>query len=308
MYDVYIGNMLLPIAPEKITTKINGRNETVNLIDDGEISILKSAGLTTVNFNVLFPNFQYPFAHYPKGFQRPKYYLEKLETLKSKKKPIQFIITRNIPSGGRQTYKPFNTNLTVSIEDYQIIDDAKNGFDIEVQIFLKQFKDYGTKTFTVETPSATAPVVVEATRIESTSSGDGKKSGGKSSGGKSGGKSKTYKVMIPGMSCLTTTATSVQAAITKVIGSSWTGNVEVDGKTYYVSKGKITTKPAKKTTVPATVKKSVEKVTGAITTGIKTAVSAISTVVKTLTSTVRKPTTVTKPVVKPQAKTLMMKQ
>ena len=28
MYDVYLSNVLLPIAPEKITTQINGKNET----------------------------------------------------------------------------------------------------------------------------------------------------------------------------------------------------------------------------------------------------------------------------------------
>lgn len=285
MYDVYLGKMLLPITPDKIITQINGKNETVTLIDEGEISILKEHGLSTVSFNALFSDFKYPFSQYPDGFHRAGYYLDELEKLKSKKKPFQFIITRKIPVNGNKTFKPYNTNLTVSLENYQIIDDARNGFDIEVQINLKQFKDYGTKTFKVEKPSSTAPMVVEPTRPESTSGGGGKKSGGGSK--KGGGKSKTYQVVIPGMSRLSITATSVQDAITKAMGSTWTGDVYVDGKTYYVKKGKITTKPSKKTTVPDTVKKAVDKVVKKV----KETVDKVTSVVKTITDKVRKPTT-----------------
>lgn len=145
MYDVYISDMLLPIAPSKIKMQINGKNETATLINDGEISILKNAGLSTVNFTVLLPNVKYPFAQYPDGFKAAGYYLDTLERLKNQKKPFQFIVTRKTPVNKRL----FNTNLTVSLENYQIIDDAKNGFDVEVQINLKQFREYGTKTFKV---------------------------------------------------------------------------------------------------------------------------------------------------------------
>lgn len=286
MYDVYLGKMLLPITPDKITTQINGKNETVTLIDEGEISILKEHGLSTVSFNALFSDFKYPFSQYPDGFHRAGYYLDELEKLKSEKKPFQFIITRKIPVNGNKTFKPYNTNLTVSLENYQIIDDARNGFDIEVQINLKQFKDYGTKTFNVETPSPTAPIVVEPIRPESTSGGGGGGGGGK----KRGGKSKTYQVVIPGMSRVSITATSVQDAITKAMGSTWTGDVYVDGKTYYVVKGKISTKPTKKTSVPSTAKKAVE----AVKKTVNKVTSTISSVVKTIKDKVRKPTTPTK--------------
>ena len=109
MYDVYISNTLLPIAPEKITMQINGKNETATLINDGEISMLKTPGLTTVSFIVLFPNVKYPFAQYPDGYHRAGYYLNKLEALMNKKKPFQFIVTRKTPVNK----KLFNTNLTV---------------------------------------------------------------------------------------------------------------------------------------------------------------------------------------------------
>ena len=47
-YDVYLKKCLLPVTPSKITTKINNANETVTLMDEGEINILKKAGLTDI--------------------------------------------------------------------------------------------------------------------------------------------------------------------------------------------------------------------------------------------------------------------
>lgn len=275
MYDVYIDGVLLPIAPEKITTQINGRNETVNLINDNEVNILKAAGLTTISLPVLLPNSKYPFARYPSGFKMAGYYLDKLAALKSSKKPFQFIVTRHFPTNK----KLFNTNITCSLENYQIVDDAKNGFDIEVQINLKQFKSYSTKTFTAERPSPTAPVVVNPNRPASTSSGGGNNGGG-GSGGKTGGGSskKTYKVQIPGMSVLSIKASSVQDAISKAMGTSWTGTVYVNGTSYYVSKGKISQKPATKAKTPSVVQK--------VKNAVKTTVNKVKTTVKKVKKTV----------------------
>lgn len=67
------------------------------------------------------------------------------EELKTSQEPFQFIITRSFPNG-RSLY---NTNIKVSLEDYQIKEGADNGFDVIVQVKLKQWKDYGTKTVAV---------------------------------------------------------------------------------------------------------------------------------------------------------------
>ena len=42
-YDVYFDKCLFPVTPEKISIKINGNNKTVNLINEGEINILKKS-------------------------------------------------------------------------------------------------------------------------------------------------------------------------------------------------------------------------------------------------------------------------
>ena len=165
-YKVYFGSMLFPVAPEKISTRINGKNKVYELINEGEMNVLKLAGLSTVSFSVLLPAVKYPFAVYPDGYKQPSHYLEELERLKQSKRPFQFIISRHEGSG--MLTNMHNTNMTVSLESYQIQESAQNGCDITVDIDLKQYREFKTKTFTVETPKNTGTVQVKTTRQQST--------------------------------------------------------------------------------------------------------------------------------------------
>lgn len=149
-YQFFLDGVQLPIAPSALQLKIKNQNKTTDLINQGEINILKSPGLTEVSFDFLIPHTQYPFAEYPGGFKAPKYYLDKLESLKNGKKPFQFIVSRISP-GGEQY---FGTNLKVSIEDYTIKEDAGYEFDLTISIKLKQYRDYGAKLVTVIEDSA----------------------------------------------------------------------------------------------------------------------------------------------------------
>ncbi len=162
-YDFYLNKCLLPVAPPKLSVKINNANETVTLINEGEINILKKAELTDIEFECRIPQEKYPFAVYKSGFKGADYFLDYFESLKTSKKPFQFIVCRKRPTGKRL----FDTNIKVSMEDYKITEDAKNGFDVLVKIKLKQWRDYGTKTvnisFNMEKPKASVEPQREAT-------------------------------------------------------------------------------------------------------------------------------------------------
>lgn len=151
MYNFFIDGVQFPVAPSELITKINGRNETIVLMNDGEVNIIKKTGLTDIEFEVLLPNVKYPFSVYPNGFQPATYYLDKLEKLMVSDKPFQFIVNRMMPNGNLL----FDTNMTVSIEDYEIKESAENGFDVMVSIRLKQYRAYGNKRLV--TKPATAP-------------------------------------------------------------------------------------------------------------------------------------------------------
>ncbi len=150
-YNFYLDKLLLPVAPSELSLKIDSQNKTITLINEGEINILKKAKLTEFDFEALLPNAVYPFATYKKGFTPAIYYMDEIEKLKTGLKPFSFKVTRTFPNGQMM----FDTEMTVSLEDYKITESAKNGFDIVVSITLKQYKEYGTKTVKIVNNKAT---------------------------------------------------------------------------------------------------------------------------------------------------------
>ncbi|MDF2881570.1 MAG: LysM peptidoglycan-binding protein [Clostridiaceae bacterium] len=155
-YKFYLDKVLCPVTPSKISFKINNKNKTMTLANDGEINILKTAGLTDVSFECLFPNVKYPFIQ--GTFRKAKYYLDKLEALKRNNAPFQFIVVRKM---NNKTL--YNTNIRVSLEDYEITEDADNGFDVKVSIKLKQYRDYRTKIVTIVDTPATSTTATQTT-------------------------------------------------------------------------------------------------------------------------------------------------
>ena len=168
-YDFYLKRCLLPVPPDKLEIKINNANDTLTLIDEGEINILKQAELTDIEFECRIPQTKYPFAAYKSGFKKASYFLNYFEKLKTKKKPFQFIVSRAAPNGKLF----FSTNMKVSLEDYKITEQAKNGFDLIVKIKLKQYRAYGTKTVSIKSTSSSSKpkATVKTKRAESTVQG-----------------------------------------------------------------------------------------------------------------------------------------
>ena len=129
-----------------------------------EINVLKSPGLTSIEFEVLLPNVKYPFAMYKNDFQNAKYYLGILENLKVNKSAFQFIVIRKFPNGTGI----FDTNIKVSLEDYTITDSTDEGFDTKVKIKLKQYREYSTKTVQVTIKQYKPPVVTRTVTTNNT--------------------------------------------------------------------------------------------------------------------------------------------
>lgn len=164
-YDVYLNKCLLPVTPDKISMKINNANKTVTLINEGEINILKKAKLTDIEFECSIPQVKYPFAVYKSGFEDASYFLAYFEELKTSKKPFQFIVCRKLPNGKQL----LNTNFKVALEDYQITEQAKDGFDFSVKVKLKQWRDYGTKTVNITITAEKSKASTEVKRDATTS-------------------------------------------------------------------------------------------------------------------------------------------
>ena len=131
-----------PIAPSSLTIGVKGRNETVELLNDGEVNLLKSPGLTEVSFTALIPQVSsYPFAVNNEPIDT---YTDFLNDMIKGKTPFQFIVVRT-----RGDKLLFDTNLKVTCESYDLEESADKGFDVELKINLKQYREYGLKTITL---------------------------------------------------------------------------------------------------------------------------------------------------------------
>lgn len=140
-YEIYINNMLLPLPPEKIPIKYKGQNKTVNLINGEEINLIKTYGLAEISIDIIIPQMDYPCATWNGSIKNAEDFLQKLQSLKTAKKPFEFIVIRK-SMGNKSLY---DTNITVTLEDYKVSDDVSEGLDICVSLTMKEYKSYGTK-------------------------------------------------------------------------------------------------------------------------------------------------------------------
>ena len=69
MYEMRIGGVLFPVTPGKISYRINSKNETITLINGGEVNIIRTPGLTEITVDeLLLPVQRYPLHVMMAGF------------------------------------------------------------------------------------------------------------------------------------------------------------------------------------------------------------------------------------------------
>lgn len=172
-YEVYIDDMLLPIPPQKIPIKYPGQNETATLINGEEINITRPPGLAEISVDVVLPQMDYPCAMWDGSVEDAEEFISRLQDLKESGDAFEFIVIRD----------SFDTNMDVTLEDYKVSDDVKEGLDLVVSITMKEARHYGTKimnftiiedqaTPTAETPKENRPAEQTQAKTYTVKSGD----------------------------------------------------------------------------------------------------------------------------------------
>ena len=164
-YDFYfkIGEevLTLPITPSSLKMKIGSNNKVVTLINEGEINLLKSPSLVEFEFDARFPMRKYPYSRDALNFET---YLNKFTALKTDKMPFVFNVVRTTPDG-KGTWA---TVRRVTLEDLEINEDADEGDDVIVSFSLKEYKEYGIKTY--KSPDSTPTTTSTSEQPRSTDS------------------------------------------------------------------------------------------------------------------------------------------
>ena len=130
--------LTFPITPGELSIKVGSKNKVITLINEGDINILKSPSLIEVEFEARFPMRKYPYSREVSSFEN---YFNKFKELKECRKSFRFIVARTTPGGTRT----WDTNLLVALEDFELKEDADEGYDVLMSFKLKQFKEYGVK-------------------------------------------------------------------------------------------------------------------------------------------------------------------
>ena len=160
MHQFYMDGVLLPVTPSSLTIKVSNQNKVYTLINEGQINILKTPGLSKISFNELLPNQEYPFAQYESGYQSALLYLSKLESLKTDCRPFKFAVIRTDDTGEKLMGAQL---MMVSLESYELNENAETyGTDVMAKIELLQYRAYSTKTISFS-QSTVANTVKKAT-------------------------------------------------------------------------------------------------------------------------------------------------
>lgn len=148
MYKLYIGGVLFPVTPGKISIKINDKDQTLSLIKEGEVNLLKSPGLSDVSIpELLLPVQRYPFSQ-PGTRAEPAYYMEKLKAWKKRKKVVKFKLLRYEQTTSELLW---DNKMYVTVKDYEILEDAdKYGRDVCIKLNLKEYHFWGAKELKIK--------------------------------------------------------------------------------------------------------------------------------------------------------------
>ena len=162
-YDFYfkVGDTVLtfPITPGELKIKVGSKNKTINLINEGEVNILKSPSLIEVEFEARFPMRKYPYSREVESFQS---YFDVFKDLKENKKSFRFIVARTTPGG----VKTWDTNLLMAIEDFTLNESADEGDDVLIDFKLKQFKEFGVKVLSTDSKEIPKPTTQSTTKTK----------------------------------------------------------------------------------------------------------------------------------------------
>lgn len=121
----------LPQLPEKIKFTYPSGNKTFELVNLGEVSLLKNPKLNEISFDSYFP--------YSAEF-RPVFYINKILGWKESKQVIRFIFTGST----------LDINTLCSIENFEIEEKGGEPGDIYYSIKLKRYVPYKAKKLEVK--------------------------------------------------------------------------------------------------------------------------------------------------------------
>ncbi|MCL1880850.1 MAG: LysM peptidoglycan-binding domain-containing protein [Oscillospiraceae bacterium] len=144
MYSFFIGDIRLPVAPERFSVNYGQNIRRVELASGREVTLpvtprppgsAADGRLAKITFTAMLPWREYPFANYSGGFRCGDLILGDLLRVKERGEPFRFIVRRKIGRSTKATYI-----MNVFLESLHLREDAVKGSDIYVDITLLEHR------------------------------------------------------------------------------------------------------------------------------------------------------------------------
>ena len=135
----------LPVNPAKVEVKFSGNNSTTEIIQLGEINLLKDRKLAEISFSSFFPQEDWFPAIRTRGqFKRPAFYKSFFEKIQEDKKPCRLIITG------------LNITMKTSVQNFSYYHQGGDHEDAYYSLDFKEYRDYHITQIPVD-PSLKRP-------------------------------------------------------------------------------------------------------------------------------------------------------
>lgn len=132
----------LPVNPEKVSVKFKGNNSTKEIINLGQINLLKNRKLAEISFESFFPQDDWFPAIRTRGdFRTPDFYKSFISTIQTLKKPCRLIITG------------IGISMKCSIENFDFYHQSGDHEDAYYSLDFKEYRAYQIRQIKVTNPS-----------------------------------------------------------------------------------------------------------------------------------------------------------
>jgi len=129
----------LPVNPTKLSVKSPSGNSTVNVVNLGDVSILKTPGLQETSIESFIPVIN-AGSYVQEGAQvyAPEFYKDFFQAVKRQKEPINFVVTG------------LNVNLQMTVEDFEYWWEGSDP-DMHFKVSLKEYGKHVVKVSAIRT-------------------------------------------------------------------------------------------------------------------------------------------------------------
>lgn len=160
-FDYNNTTIRIPVNPQSYTITYPTDNTKYNILDLGEINRIREPGLAIIQWDSYLPaNTNEPFVLTTGNFRPPAYYIEQITKFMKSKEPVRFIANRI----NEQGQPIFDTNIQVSIEEFEQLEQGGETGDFYYSISLLEYREFNPQIVNLVAPATvTAPTTATNT-------------------------------------------------------------------------------------------------------------------------------------------------